>query len=132
MVAERLIKDGKAKLNQGNIEAAIKDFDLAIRSNPRDPNSYIVLGETYLHLHNYAKAVDTLAAALLLDPNSGQANYMLALAHNFRGENELAIQHAQKSTQIFSDTKDMENFRKSLLLLQGLTQANKSPAKHKI
>lgn len=127
ITSAKLLIAGRQDLIKGNIPAAIKSFDTAIKQNPRDPGAYLVLGETYLHVRNYDKAIDTLTAALIVDPKSGSANYLLALAYNFKGDKESAIQHAQKSTQIFQDTKDADNFKKSLLLLQGLTQVNGSP-----
>ncbi len=121
--SDRLIEEGKEDLESGEILSAIQNFDEAIRRDPRDPGNYMVLGETYLHLKNYDKAIDTFSAVLMFEPENGPAHYMLALAYNFRGDKDQAIQHAQKSTQIFQDAEDLDNFRKSLVLLQGLTQA---------
>lgn len=122
--SEKYVAEGRTDLQSGDIVEAIRNFDNAIRQNPRNTGAYMVLGETYLHVRNYDKAIDTLTAALIVDPRNGSANYLLAMAYNLRGDKDLALQHAQKSTQIFQDAKDAENFKKSLILLQGLIQAN--------
>jgi|GEM_PF-1302080 len=123
-VAAQYVELGKSALERGDVQAAIRNFDEAIRRDPRDVNSYIVLGETYLRLQNYDKTIDTLSAGLLIDPNHGPGNYMLAVAYNLWGNREKALQHAQKSVQIFQDRGDREGFRLAFLLLQSLAKTN--------
>ena len=123
-MAVKYLELGKVDLERGDVQGAIKKFDEAIRRNPGDVRSYIVLGDTYLHIYKYDKAIDTLSAGLVIDPNNGPGNYMLAVAYNLRGDKELAIQHAQKTVQIFQKAKDLENFRKALTLLHSLTKSN--------
>ncbi|OGX30896.1 MAG: hypothetical protein A2787_09335 [Omnitrophica WOR_2 bacterium RIFCSPHIGHO2_01_FULL_48_9] len=100
--------------------AAIKTLDAAIQRDREDMRSYLLLAETYTHLQRYDKAVDTLSAALAVAPNNGQVNYLLALNYHFRGEKEQAITYAQNSIKLFGQAKDEENFKKSIVLLQGL------------
>ncbi len=122
--ANPLIAAGLASLQKGDIKAAIKSFDDAIRENPKDVQGYIILGQTYMHLKDYNRAVDTFLVATRVDPENGQAHYLLATNLGLAGNYTLARAQAEKSVEIFRKNQDGNNFKRAVALLQGLPQAD--------
>lgn len=116
------ISEGVAHLKSGDVKKAIEAFDSAIRQNPTDVRGYLILAETYTHLRQYDRAIDTLTAAIQVAPQSGQAQYLLATNLGLRGDWDLANAHAQKSAEIFRLQQDADNFKRSIALVQGLRQ----------
>ncbi len=120
--ANPLIASGLANLQKGDVKAAIKSFDDAIRENPKDVQGYIILGQTYMHLKDYNRAVDTFIVATRVDPENGQAHYLLATNLGLAGNYTLARAQAEKSVEIFRKNRDGNNFKRAVALLQGLPQ----------
>ena len=121
------IAKGVNYLHQGNIKEAIKSFDEAIRANPKDVQGYLILGQTYMHLKDYSRAIDTFAVATRVAPESGQAHYLLAANFGLAGNFKMAQLEAEKSLRIFRTSRDEENFKRSLALLQSLPQPAAKP-----
>lgn len=117
------IQEGINYLKEGNAVAAVKSFAKAIRENPRDVQGYLVLSDTYMHLKQYDRAIDTLLAASRVIPNDGQIYYRLAVNYGLSGDLNLAQSNAKKSVLLFEQTRDDKNLKKSVVLLQGLTKA---------
>ncbi len=124
--AQQLIEQGKKHLNERDVPLAIKNFHDAIVENPRGEEAYLILGQTYMELQSYDRAIETLSALTKVDPGNGKAYYLLAVANGMGGHKELAKKNAQMSVEIFQGKKDQENFLKSLALLQGLLKSEKS------
>ena len=120
--ANPMIATGLQHLQQGDIKDAIKSFDEAIRENPKDVQGYLILGQTYMHLKEYNRAIDTFMVATRVDPENGEAHYLLATNFGLAGNYEMARLQAQKCVEIFRRTKDENNFKRSVALLQGLPQ----------
>lgn len=125
---DKLLQQATSSLQKGDYLAAIKTLDVAIQRDRQDVRPYLLLGETYMRLQRYDKAVDTLIAALPFAPDSGQLNYLLAVNYHFQGAEKEAMQYAENSIKIFGQNKDEENFKKSLVLLQGL-KSESAPTK---
>ena len=123
--SEHFIQRGAEALEKRDYAVALKSFDEAIRVNPQDPEGYIVLGETYMHLKSYEKALDTLTAGLQVDPENGRLNYTMAVTHNMLGDQDYAIKFAQKTVEIYQKAKDPENFKRALGLLHSVSNAKK-------
>lgn len=127
MAADKFIPEQKflalgiQDLRRGKPVEAIRSFDAAIKQNPRDPNAYLVLGETYMHLKNYDRAIDTLSAATRIAPEKGEFYYFLALNYELKGDKDQAKVNAQKSFELFRLHQDEENLKKSLALLRELS-----------
>lgn len=120
--ANPLIASGLTSLQKGDVKAAVKSFDDAIRENPKDVQGYLILGQTYMHLKDYNRAVDTFIVATRVDPENGQAHYLLATNLGLAGNYTLARAQAQKSLEIFRKNRDGSNFKRAVALLQGLPQ----------
>lgn len=119
-----LITAGVAHLKKGDVRAAIQSFDEAIRDNPRDVQGYLILGQTYMHLKDFNRAIDTFIVATRVDPENGQAHYLLATNLGLAGNYTMARVQAEKSAEIFRKNQDGANFKRSVALLQGLPADN--------
>ena len=123
----QFIAQGMDYLRQSDVRNAIRSFDMAIKTDPKNVENYLVLGQVYLQLKNFQGAVDVLTAATRIDPNSGEAYYLLATSRGLRGKDEDKIESvaaAKKSVEIFLKERDEERFKKAVVLLQGLTTKN--------
>ena len=121
------ISQGMQFLAEKKIPEAIKSFDQAIKNDPRNVNNYLVLGQVYMKLNNPDAAADTFQAATYVDPNNGEAFYLLAASRAGQGRKKQAIESAQKSVDNFMKVRDEENFKKAVVLLKSLTE-QKAPA----
>jgi Tfp pilus assembly protein PilF len=117
------IATGMDYLRQGDIRQAIKSFDEAIKENPKDVQGYMILGQTYMHMKEYNRAIDTLTVATQVAPDNGQAHYLLATNFGLAGNYSMARVQAQRSAEIFRKNQDENNFKRSVALLQGLPQS---------
>lgn len=118
------IAAGMQFLRDGDLKMAIKSFDEAIRENPRNVEGYLILGQTYMHLKDYNRAIDTFIVATRVAPDNGQAHYLLATNLGLAGNYPMARLQAQKCVEIFRKNKDEENFKRSVALLQGLPDSS--------
>ena len=116
------IEQGLEHLRDANIAAAIKSFDEAIKQNPRDPQGYLILGETYLRIKDYNRAIDTFSAVTRVAPQNGEGFYLLAITYGVMGNKDLARQNAQKSIELFQEEKNQAKFVRSVALLNGLSK----------
>lgn len=123
-VQDKFLNEGIQYLQEANTVEAVRSFDQAIRQNPLDTRGYMILGQTYMRMNNYDRAIDTLLAASRVSPDQGEIYYLLAVNHRLAGNPELAKENVQKSIELFRQTKDERNFKKSLVLLKGLMDAD--------
>lgn len=122
------ITEGMNHLKEGDIPRAIYSFDVAIKNDPTNITNYIILGQVYMRLNNFDRAVDTLSAATRVDQNNGEVYYLLATSKAFQGEKEDAIKMAQRSVDIFMNQRDEDRFKASVALLKSLTEIGQPPA----
>jgi len=84
-----------------------------------EPNhrNYQRLGETYLRLGNYDKAIDILKKALELSPDDAQTLMLTGLSYDFMGNKEKYKEYCIKSFKLNPDVafKNIESLRKQLL-----------------
>ncbi len=120
--SEGYLTEAVKHLQDANPADAIKNLAMAIQSNPEDLQAYMVLGQTYMHLNDFENASKTYAAALRVAPDQGEIYYLSAIANGLQGKKEQAIENAEKSLLIFQKERNEENFRRALILLQGLAQ----------
>jgi tetratricopeptide (TPR) repeat protein len=64
---------GIARWRQGNLHAAIDDFNAALRLSPEEPMIYNNRGNVLLELRQYQEATKDFSQAIALLPNYGQA-----------------------------------------------------------
>jgi len=111
-----------ALLKKGEVGPAIQALDEAIKQDRNNVQAYVLLGQTYMHANQYDRAVDSFLAGLAVEPDQGEIYYMLAIANGLRGRKDLAVNNAEKALLLFQKDRDGENFKKALVLLQGLSQ----------
>lgn len=74
------LKRGRMYRERGELNAAARDLRTAVELDPTAPLPLELLGDTYLSLHRYDRAVDRYQAYLALDDRSAQVWYKLGLA----------------------------------------------------
>lgn len=111
-------------LEKGDIARAISKFDQIIKKSPGNTDNYLILGQVYLRLNTPLKAIDTLTAATKIDPNNGEAYYLLAIANGLAQRKESAIDAAQKSSEIYLANREEDKLKRSLALLKSLQEAD--------
>ncbi|HLF18949.1 MAG TPA: tetratricopeptide repeat protein [Candidatus Omnitrophota bacterium] len=130
--AQAFIEKGMEDLRNQDIVGAIQSFDNAIKTEPQNPENFLVLGQVYLRLRNYDKAVDTLNAGTRVDPNNGEIYYFLGAAHAIRQhtpgnaqedfDRQEAVGAAKRSVEIFIQERNEEKLKLALGLLKSLEE----------
>jgi cytochrome c-type biogenesis protein CcmH/NrfG len=69
----------KAMVGLGKPEEAVPELELAIQALPNDEENYLLLGQAYSLLKDYAKARTNYERAVKLKPSDQQAHYGLAI-----------------------------------------------------
>lgn len=113
---------GIAQLRNGQVTEAIHSFDTSIRENPRNFQTYMILGQTYMHLKDYNRAIDTFTVATAVEPDNGEVKLLLATNYGLAGNYRMAKLEAEKCLAIFQKEKDETNFKRAVALLQGLPE----------
>lgn len=72
---------GAALEEIGERDEAISTYRAAMKVAPEDARPLIALGSIYIRQHEYAKASKILRRAILLHPDSEEANHLLSLAN---------------------------------------------------
>jgi tetratricopeptide (TPR) repeat protein len=116
------IKKGMTSLSQGDVLAAIKSFDMAIKNDPKNIKNYLTLAQVYIRLRNYPRAIDTLSAATRVDPLNGDVYYLLSVSQRLNGDLKGAINSAKKSVVLFQRSGDQDNFGRSAGVLKKLME----------
>lgn len=120
---QKLLKAGMEYLNQAKIPEAIKALNQAVLLDPSDASSSFVLAQTYLHLKRYDNALGVLDNVIKLQPDNGEAYYFKSLASGLSGNRPQALEAAKQSVAIFQEKRDEKNFKRALILLRGLSNA---------
>ena len=123
---QKLVKVGMEYLGQAKIAEAIKVLNQAVLLDPNDASTSFVLAQTYMHLKRYDSALGVLDNVIRLEPDNGEAYYFKSLASSFSGDRRQALEAAQKSIAIFQKQRDEKNFKRAVILLRGLSNADKS------
>ena len=85
---------------KGNHQAALQEQLKAVELNPENAGSQIILGNIYIELEQWDKAIETLQKATELDAKDERGFYLLALALEGKGEKGKAIESLQKAIKI--------------------------------
>ena len=130
--AKALMDQGMEFFAKEDVVNALKSFDDAIKVDPNNADNYLVLGQIYLRLRNYDKAVDTFNAGSRVGPDHGEIFYFLGAAnavrfHLSQGQEAEAykqegIAAAQRAVEIFIKQKDEVRLKTSLALLKSLQE----------
>jgi len=130
--SKAFMDEGMAYFAKEDIVNALKSFDNAIKVEPSNADNYLVLGQIYLRLRNYDKAVDTFKAGTRVGPNHGEIFYFLGASNAIRFHLSSGVQAedykaegiaaAQRAVEIFIEQKDEVRLKTSLALLKSLKE----------
>lgn len=90
---------GLLEKSLGHPGASAQDFERVIALDPRDADSQYFLGQNYMALHQYPKAIAAFDAALKLNPFHASAAFALAQAYQRSGDTA----HAREFLTRFQD-----------------------------
>ncbi|MBI4597915.1 MAG: tetratricopeptide repeat protein [Candidatus Omnitrophica bacterium] len=91
---------GSLYLDQGKLEAAVKEFQEAVRVNPSFDQAYDNLGTAYDHLERFEEAIAAHQQALSINPNNPKVYNNLGGAYLKSGRSEQAIEAFQKALSL--------------------------------
>ncbi len=70
---------GRSLVNQQRYEEAVREFQIAVKFNPKDSRLYDNLGFCFRKLHKYGEATDALNTATSINPRDNYAHLELAI-----------------------------------------------------
>ena len=88
--------------NEGNLDAAITDFNDVLKAFPRSRDAHRELGFSFYQQHKYPEAVEQYLALQAIDPDDLAAHYNLSILYRRLGQRDKASQEASA----FADQKD--------------------------
>ena len=83
-----------------DVEDAIKDYRLALKSRPGEAELHEALGELYLDNHSDEEAQAELEKAVSLDPSRAKALYLLGRLYVTNRENEKAVPYLKRALRL--------------------------------
>ncbi|EON78942.1 hypothetical protein ADIS_0535 [Lunatimonas lonarensis] len=95
----RFLLKGNGKLQEGDLQGAIRFYEEAIRLDNSYADAFYNRGIAYQRLANFQRAIGDFEKALEANPNYEDARYQKAVAHLDFGENYRALEEAKKLTQ---------------------------------
>jgi tetratricopeptide (TPR) repeat protein len=95
-----LIASGKQAALRGNLDRAVRDFNEAVRIDPKYPDGYLARGQTYFKLGETERAIADYSAALAHDPQRAAAFRARGMAHLYLGKNDLALADLSKAIEL--------------------------------
>ncbi len=104
--AARFITEGSKLHAAKKYDAAVKQYEKAIKADPSKKTGYYNLGLSYYALKKYPDAAQACTHALKIDPRFADARYMLALAYGQQGKWSDAEREAQMLRQLDSGRGD--------------------------
>ncbi|MCP4568124.1 MAG: tetratricopeptide repeat protein [FCB group bacterium] len=88
---------------QGDYEAAIREYRLALEQAPSVPSIYNGLGQTYFNMGRFQDAIRQLSHAVSLDSEYGDAQFNLGLAYMEMNEFDRAERHLRAAAELMPD-----------------------------
>lgn len=120
-ISQKLIQQGLQLLQQKRVPHAFKAFHDALRVDPKNANSYVIVSEIYMKMGRHEDALKILFAARDNDVVAGSIYYLMAINQNMTGNHVEALENAKKSTELFLKEKDKEGVQRSIQLVQAIT-----------
>jgi len=110
---------GLALASNGDFDAAIREYQEALRGNPADPDSHRNLGAAYQGKGDLDAAIREYQEAIRLAADSLDAHYNLAVAFDTKGDLEAAIHEYQEVFRINPDHFPAHNNLGAVLARKG-------------
>ncbi len=94
---------------------ALPILSAVIAEEPKNAFAHMLLGSTYLGMHQYVRAIGELRAYVTLAPTSAQAHQWIAVAHANLGDRSNALQEASAALALDPHLSDARVLRAGLL-----------------
>jgi tetratricopeptide (TPR) repeat protein len=94
---------GDKYYEHGNIQAAIHEFQQALRLDPQNGNVYNSLGVCYGVLGEHERALEAFGRAFSADAGDYMAVYNMGLIHWLQGRRESALEHFLKAGMLHGE-----------------------------
>src|SRR5579871_874054 len=92
----RLIGDAQNRVDENMVKRAVEQFDKITQGDPKDIDSWIMLGRLQKVLQNSTEAMQAYKKALALDPDNEDAMTGLAMVYTDLGDNKAAADLLRK------------------------------------
>ncbi len=94
------VRKGNYRLEDGFYDEAIKEFNLALKKNPRHEEAYLGLAITYLQMKNYDEALKYFNKTIEIAPNMAVAYADRGILYDRMGKYELALKDYRKALEL--------------------------------
>ena len=91
---------GLAKKNQGDVDGAMADYDLAITANPGHGKAYLNRGNIYFNAGKHQQAIENHNKAIELEPSNQKAYSSRGAAYASLGQYEQALKDFDKAIEL--------------------------------
>ena len=98
--ARQHFKYAEALRAAGKSDQAVEEYGIVLKSEPRDEQSLISLGEIYTSQSKFDAAAESLAAALQIKKDDGETHYDYGYVLQRLGRNDEAEEHFRLSAQL--------------------------------
>lgn len=115
-------KKAQELLDNQQAEAALKQFNKALKASPDHPDILSHRGVAYLHLNQKKRCLDDLELSLKLEPDNAYRYASLAYAQDFFGDLDVAISLYEKAVKIDPDDAVAHNNLGLLMEKRGYQQ----------
>jgi serine/threonine protein kinase len=102
--------------NEGKLDLAIDDFNMAIKLNPANPHSYLKRGEAYNKKGNFDLAVYDFNQVIIMQPDSSEAYCGRGIAYSNQNIYDLAITDFSNAIKMKPDVSNYYYYRGDVYL----------------
>jgi len=103
---------GAIYAQEGNIDEAIKEFEVAKEMEPGDYRTCINLGNAYYLKEDWKKSIKYYSEALEIEPDSGEAYYNLGLSYRNKGASNKSVKSFERFIELLPDDPRVPDARK--------------------
>jgi tetratricopeptide (TPR) repeat protein len=91
---------GMARMQHNDFDGAMDAFGEAIGLNDTNPKNYLMRGQCFFKLHNYAMAIQDFNKSLEYAPNDSQAYLWRGTAHANLGKDDFAVKDYEQAIRL--------------------------------
>lgn len=95
IMKEQLVQQLETALRNENFSEALQVGSQLMSTYPKDPDTYLKIGNIYFEMDNWCKAIEHFEKALSISPNYAFAYFKLGEAHELRGDFQAALDNFQ-------------------------------------
>lgn len=93
----------KVYYEQSKTDKALAELNASLKKSPWDSESNLLLGKILLDKKEYAKAEEAFKKLTQSDPALADGHYLLGVAYEKQGQNNLAIKEYQEALRLYPD-----------------------------